>query len=97
MKSGNYFTEPPFSGEYDDHWQTGVYVCRQCGIPLYKSADKFDAHCGWPAFDQEIPGRVKRLPAMRPRQKSLRLILTPKLFSLKFYSKFSLPATIRPA
>lgn len=62
MKSGNYFTEPPFTGEYDDFWQTGVYICRHCGTPLYKSKDKFNAHCGWPAFDQEIPGRVKRLP-----------------------------------
>ena len=62
MKLGENFTEPPFSGEYDDHWQPGTYVCRQCGTPLYKSTDKFDARCGWPAFDQEIPGKVKRLP-----------------------------------
>jgi methionine-R-sulfoxide reductase len=55
-------TERPFSGEYDDFYEKGTYVCRRCGLPLYRSDSKFDAGCGWPSFDQEIEGSVKRLP-----------------------------------
>ena len=55
-------TERPFSGEYDDFYEPGVYICRRCNAELYRSDDKFDARCGWPAFDQEVQGAVNRLP-----------------------------------
>lgn len=55
-------TEFPFTGEYDNFYEPGTFICRRCNNPLFSSKAKFDAHCGWPAFDDSLPNSLKRLP-----------------------------------
>ena len=55
-------TEAPFSGEYDNFYKDGTYVCRRCNLPLFSAKAKYDAGCGWPSFDENFPDAVKRIP-----------------------------------
>ena len=54
-------TEAPWSGEYVDTKTEGIYDCRACGVPLYRSDTKFNSNCGWPSYDDAIPGAVKEI------------------------------------
>ena len=53
-------TEAPFSGEYNDLYEAGIFICRACESPLYESNTKFDSGCGWPSFDDEIFDAIVR-------------------------------------
>ncbi len=52
-------TERPFTGEYNMHFEEGIYTCKACNTPLFKSSTKFDSGCGWPSFDKSIDGNVE--------------------------------------
>lgn len=54
-------TEAPYTGEYTDNKREGKYLCKQCGTELFSSDDKFESHCGWPSFDDEVPDSVEKV------------------------------------
>lgn len=54
-------TEAPFIGEYDNFYEDGTFICRKCNAPLFLSKSKFDAGCGWPSFDENLPNAIKRM------------------------------------
>ena len=55
-------TEPPFTGEYDDFFADGTFICRRCNNPLFSAESKFHSGCGWPSFDEHFAGAVKQIP-----------------------------------
>lgn len=60
IEGGN--TEPPFTGEYDNFYEDGFFICKRCNAPLFSSKSKFDAGCGWPSFDNYLPNAVIQIP-----------------------------------
>ncbi|MFC7523867.1 methionine-R-sulfoxide reductase [Parapedobacter sp. GCM10030251] len=61
-------TERPFTGTLLSNKSQGIYVCKRCDNPLFRSEDKFESHCGWPSFDDQIEGAITRVPDLDGRR-----------------------------
>ena len=70
-------TEMPHSGEYNLHFENGTYCCVGCNEPLFESSTKFDAHCGWPSFDESIKGKVGYVSGVKQSVARSILLVTP--------------------
>ncbi|MEM3272468.1 MAG: methionine-R-sulfoxide reductase [Thermoplasmatales archaeon] len=88
-------TEMPFTGEYYNHFEKGTYVCKRCGQALYRSESKFDAGCGWPSFDDSIPGSVRELMDKDMRRVEIRCSKCDAHLGHVFYGEGFTPKNVR--